>query len=106
MSSRVDQVGLQLEEAVASSQFEGLVTTLGGYVIIAAFLVLLYYVFSALRLHRIKRVFGFCYVVVKVWRMGKGETSAGRRGYDGGSRRDDEGRRRRSGEEEGVKGRE
>jgi len=59
-------VGLQLEEAVASSQFEGLVTTLGGYVIIAAFLVLLYYVFSALRLHRIKRVFGFCYVVVKV----------------------------------------
>ena len=51
---------------MASSQFEGLLTTLGGYVIIAAFLVLLYYVFSALQLHRIKRVFGFCYVVVKV----------------------------------------
>jgi len=59
-------VGLRLEEAMASSQFEGLLTTLGGYVIIAAFLVLLYYVFSALQLHRIKRVFGFCYVVVKV----------------------------------------
>jgi len=59
-------VGLQLEKAMASSQFEGLLTTLGGYVIIAAFLVLLYYVFSALQLHRIKRVFGFCYVVVKV----------------------------------------
>ena len=62
------QVGLQLEEAMTSSQFEGLLTTLGGYVIIAAFLVLFYYVFSVLHLHRIKRVFGFCYVVVKVKR--------------------------------------
>jgi len=59
-------VGLRFEETMASSQFEGLLTTLGGYVIIASCLVLLYYVFSALKLHRIKRVFGFCYVVVKV----------------------------------------
>ena len=57
---------------MAASQFEGLLTTLSGYVIIAAFLVLLYYVFSALQLHRIKRVFGFCYVVVKVgWLVGR-----------------------------------
>ena len=61
-----DKVGLRFEETMASSQFEGLLTTLGGYVIIASCLVLLYYVFSALKLHRIKRVFGFCYVVVKV----------------------------------------
>jgi len=59
-------VGLNLDEAVASSQFEGLVTTLGGYVVIGAVLVALFYLFSALNLHRIKRVFGFCYVVVKV----------------------------------------
>ena len=62
---------------MTSSQFEGLLTTLGGYVIIAAFLVLFYYVFSVLHLHRIKRVFGFCYVVVKVKFKGNWKT----RGY-------------------------
>ena len=48
---------------MSTSQFVGLLTTFEGYVIIATFLVRFHYVFSALQLYKIKRVFGFCYVV-------------------------------------------
>ncbi|KAK2148324.1 hypothetical protein LSH36_502g01051 [Paralvinella palmiformis] len=57
---------LQAEDYVTSSQFEGLVTTLLGYLVIAFSLVVIHSVVSIALLHRSRRVIGLCYVVVKV----------------------------------------
>ncbi|XP_052230850.1 E3 ubiquitin-protein ligase MARCHF6-like isoform X2 [Dreissena polymorpha] len=59
-------LGLKLEEWVTSAHFEGLFTTLIGYVVIAFSLVFLYAMCSLVRLKRFRRVLGLCYVVVKV----------------------------------------
>jgi E3 ubiquitin-protein ligase MARCH6 len=59
-------VGFSLREHAAASHFEGLVTTLCGYCVIGLCLVLLHGLASVLGLRRPRRIFGLCYVVVKV----------------------------------------
>uniref|UniRef100_A0A0P5K8I6 E3 ubiquitin-protein ligase MARCHF6 n=1 Tax=Daphnia magna TaxID=35525 RepID=A0A0P5K8I6_9CRUS len=59
-------VGFKMKDWVSACHFEGLLTTLCGYVVIGLFLVLLHGVTSLLRLRRPKRILGLCYVVVKV----------------------------------------
>ena len=50
----------------AASQFEGLVTTLCGYLVVGFSLVLLHFVTSFMKFKKTERVLGLCYVVVKV----------------------------------------
>jgi len=59
-------VGFKMKDWVSACHFEGLLTTLCGYVIIGLCLVLLHAITSLLRLKKPKRVLGLCYVVVKV----------------------------------------
>lgn len=59
-------VGLKTDDIVVASHFEGLLTTLIGYVVIAFSLVILYVICSIIRLKKFRRVLGLCYVVVKV----------------------------------------
>uniref|UniRef100_T1J4X4 E3 ubiquitin-protein ligase MARCHF6 n=1 Tax=Strigamia maritima TaxID=126957 RepID=T1J4X4_STRMM len=53
-------------ENVAATQFEGLLTTLCGYIVIGTCLVILHGLASIIRLKRSKRILGLCYVVIKV----------------------------------------
>ncbi|XP_032220194.2 E3 ubiquitin-protein ligase MARCHF6 isoform X2 [Nematostella vectensis] len=55
-----------VEEAVQSSRFEGVITTVLGYIILAASLVICHTVSSFFSFKRARRIFGLCYVVVKV----------------------------------------
>ncbi|XP_046484590.1 E3 ubiquitin-protein ligase MARCH6 [Neodiprion pinetum] len=57
---------LGLQEHVTASHFEGLVTTLCGYCVIAVSMVVLHTLAALLGLQRSQRVLGLCYVVVKV----------------------------------------
>ncbi|XP_059140902.1 E3 ubiquitin-protein ligase MARCHF6-like [Physella acuta] len=59
-------VGAKLDEMVVASHFEGLVTTLTGYLIIAVSLLVIYTLCSLTRARRAQKIFGLCYVVVKV----------------------------------------
>jgi len=59
-------VGFKMKDWVSACHFEGLLTTLCGYVVIGLFLVLLHGVTSLLHLKKPKRILGLCYVVVKV----------------------------------------
>ncbi|KAL4235038.1 E3 ubiquitin-protein ligase march6 [Mactra antiquata] len=59
-------IGMKMENMVESSHFEGLLTTLIGYIVIAFSLVFLYAMCSLVKLKRFRRVLGLCYVVVKV----------------------------------------
>ncbi|EDO29234.1 predicted protein [Nematostella vectensis] len=58
-----------VEEAVQSSRFEGVITTVLGYIILAASLVICHAVSSFLSFKRARRIFGLCYVVVKMIRL-------------------------------------
>ncbi|XP_031563606.1 E3 ubiquitin-protein ligase MARCH6-like [Actinia tenebrosa] len=55
-----------IEETVQSTKFEGILTTVLGYVILAMCLILCHTVSSLFSFKRAKRIFGLCYVVVKV----------------------------------------
>ncbi|XP_049958732.1 E3 ubiquitin-protein ligase MARCHF6 isoform X1 [Schistocerca serialis cubense] len=59
-------MGFGLQQHATASRFEGLVTTLCGYVMIGLGLVVLRTIASLLGLRRSKRILGLCYVVVKV----------------------------------------
>lgn len=59
-------VGLHLDDFAQSTHFEGLMTTMIGYVVIALSLVLLYMMCAIAKLKKFRRVLGLCYVVVKV----------------------------------------
>lgn len=59
-------MGFKIKEQVTTSHFEGLVTTLCGYVVIGLSLVFLHAVASLGKFKRSKRILGFCYIVVKV----------------------------------------
>nr|KAG5690984.1 hypothetical protein BaRGS_007331 [Batillaria attramentaria] len=59
-------VGIKLDELIAASHFEGLLTTLVGYLVIAVSFMTLYILCSFARLKKFRRVLGLCYVVVKV----------------------------------------
>ncbi|XP_074644624.1 E3 ubiquitin-protein ligase MARCHF6-like isoform X2 [Tubulanus polymorphus] len=59
-------IGLKIDITISSSEFEGTVTTLIGYVIFAAALIVLHALTSITGFKRSKRLLGLCYVVVKV----------------------------------------
>lgn len=58
--------GFHLQEYYVASNFEGLLTTLTGYMIIAISLVLFHTLASVSRLIKTERIVGLCYIVVKV----------------------------------------
>uniref|UniRef100_A0A3Q3NDV2 E3 ubiquitin-protein ligase MARCHF6 n=1 Tax=Mastacembelus armatus TaxID=205130 RepID=A0A3Q3NDV2_9TELE len=59
-------VGLGFEEYVQASHFEGLITTIVGYILLAMTLVLCHGLAALVRFQRSRRLLGVCYIVVKV----------------------------------------
>jgi E3 ubiquitin-protein ligase MARCH6 len=59
-------MGFKLKSYINGAHFEGMLTTLCGYCVIGICLVTLHSVTKLLRFKKFSRVFGLCYVVVKV----------------------------------------
>uniref|UniRef100_A0A8C7Z012 E3 ubiquitin-protein ligase MARCHF6 n=1 Tax=Oryzias sinensis TaxID=183150 RepID=A0A8C7Z012_9TELE len=59
-------VGLGFEEYVQASHFEGLITTIVGYILLAITLILCHGLAALVRFQRSRRLLGVCYIVVKV----------------------------------------
>nr|AQS99344.1 MARCH6 [Ctenopharyngodon idella] len=59
-------VGLGFEEYVRASHFEGLITTIVGYVPLAITLIVCHGLAALVRFQRSRRLLGVCYIVVKV----------------------------------------
>ena len=59
-------MGFKVNNWIDGAHFEGMLTTLCGYCVIGATLVILHKVTSVLRFRKSCRIFGLCYVVVKV----------------------------------------
>ncbi|KAI4794008.1 hypothetical protein KUCAC02_032350 [Chaenocephalus aceratus] len=59
-------VGLGFEEYVQASHFEGLITTIVGYILLAMTLILCHGLAALVRFQRSRRLLGVCYIVVKV----------------------------------------
>uniref|UniRef100_T1E481 E3 ubiquitin-protein ligase MARCHF6 n=1 Tax=Crotalus horridus TaxID=35024 RepID=T1E481_CROHD len=59
-------VGLGFEEYVQASHFEGLITTIVGYVLLAVSLIVSHGVAVLVKFQRSRRLLGVCYIVVKV----------------------------------------
>ena len=58
--------GFKLKSYISGAHFEGMLTTLCGYCIIGICLVILHSFTKLLRFRKFSRIFGLCYVVVKV----------------------------------------
>ena len=58
--------GLKLQEYVDKTRFEGLVTTLVGYVLLATILIGIYVSMAISSFYRARKVIGLCYIVIKV----------------------------------------
>ncbi|XP_032872931.1 E3 ubiquitin-protein ligase MARCHF6 isoform X2 [Amblyraja radiata] len=59
-------VGLGFEEYVQASHFEGLLTTIVGYVLLAMTLIICHGLAALVKFQRSRRLLGVCYIVVKV----------------------------------------
>ncbi|KAJ8277712.1 hypothetical protein GJAV_G00078920 [Gymnothorax javanicus] len=59
-------VGLGFEEYVHASHFEGLITAIVGYVLLAVTLIMCHGLAALVRFQRSRRLLGVCYIVVKV----------------------------------------
>ncbi|XP_040207900.1 E3 ubiquitin-protein ligase MARCHF6 isoform X3 [Rana temporaria] len=59
-------VGLGFENYVHASHFEGLITTIVGYVLLAVTLILSHGMAAIVKFQRSRRLLGICYIVVKV----------------------------------------
>ncbi|MCI4377639.1 hypothetical protein PGIGA_G00205790 [Pangasianodon gigas] len=59
-------VGLGFEDYVRASHFEGLITTIVGYVLLAVTLIVCHGLAALVRFQRSRRLLGVCYIVVKV----------------------------------------
>ncbi|KAM9712920.1 E3 ubiquitin-protein ligase MARCHF6-like [Menidia menidia] len=59
-------VGIGFEEYVQASHFEGLITTIVGYILLAMTLILCHGLAALVRFQRSRRLLGVCYIVVKV----------------------------------------
>ncbi|XP_064189221.1 E3 ubiquitin-protein ligase MARCH6 isoform X1 [Anguilla rostrata] len=59
-------VGLGFEDYVQASHFEGLITTIVGYVLLALTLIVCHGFAALVRFQRSRRLLGVCYIVVKV----------------------------------------
>lgn len=57
---------LSLQDKVAASHFEGLVTTLCGYCLIGMCLLIMHTIATVIGFRRSKRILGLSYIVVKV----------------------------------------
>lgn len=58
--------GLKMHDYVEKTHFEGLITTLVGYILLAIILILLYASMAISSFHRARKVIGLCYIVIKV----------------------------------------
>lgn len=59
-------VGLGFEEYIEASHFEGLITTILGYILLAGALIVFHALASLVKFQRSRRLLGVCYIVVKV----------------------------------------
>ncbi|KAK1172793.1 E3 ubiquitin-protein ligase MARCHF6 isoform X4 [Acipenser oxyrinchus oxyrinchus] len=59
-------VGLGFEEYVQASHFDGLITTIVGYVLLAVTLIVCHGLAAVVKFQRSRRLLGVCYIVVKV----------------------------------------
>ncbi|XP_029498563.1 E3 ubiquitin-protein ligase MARCHF6-like isoform X1 [Oncorhynchus nerka] len=59
-------VGLGFEKNVRASHFEGLITTIVGYILLAMLLILCHGLAALVRFQRSRHLLGVCYIVVKV----------------------------------------
>ncbi|KAG8442613.1 hypothetical protein GDO86_011410 [Hymenochirus boettgeri] len=59
-------VGLGFEDYVRASHFEGLITTIVGYVLLAVTLIVCHGLAAVVKFQRSRRLLGICYIVVKV----------------------------------------
>ncbi|XP_015210461.1 E3 ubiquitin-protein ligase MARCHF6 isoform X2 [Lepisosteus oculatus] len=59
-------VGLGFEDYVQASHFEGLITTIVGYVLLAVTLIVCHGLAALVKFQRSRRLLGVCYIVVKV----------------------------------------
>ncbi|XP_073541250.1 E3 ubiquitin-protein ligase MARCHF6 [Phyllobates terribilis] len=59
-------VGLGFDGYVKASHFEGLLTTIVGYVLLAVTLILCHSLAAVVKFQRSRRILGICYIVVKV----------------------------------------
>uniref|UniRef100_A0A3B3RU22 E3 ubiquitin-protein ligase MARCHF6 n=1 Tax=Paramormyrops kingsleyae TaxID=1676925 RepID=A0A3B3RU22_9TELE len=59
-------VGLGFEDYVKASHFDGLITTIVGYVLLAVTLIVCHGLAALVRFQRSRRLLGVCYIVVKV----------------------------------------
>uniref|UniRef100_A0A3Q3GER8 E3 ubiquitin-protein ligase MARCHF6 n=1 Tax=Labrus bergylta TaxID=56723 RepID=A0A3Q3GER8_9LABR len=59
-------VGLGFEDYVKASHFDGLITTILGYILLAGALIVCHALASLVRFQRSRRLLGVCYIVVKV----------------------------------------
>ncbi|XP_074843946.1 E3 ubiquitin-protein ligase MARCHF6 isoform X1 [Carettochelys insculpta] len=59
-------VGLGFEEYIQASHFEGLITTIVGYVLLAITLIVCHGLAALVKFQRSRRLLGVCYIVVKV----------------------------------------
>ncbi|KAM4595932.1 LOW QUALITY PROTEIN: E3 ubiquitin-protein ligase MARCHF6-like, partial [Polymixia lowei] len=59
-------VGLGFEEYIRASHFDGLITTILGYILLAGALIVCHAFASMVRFQRSRRLLGICYIVVKV----------------------------------------
>ena len=58
--------GFKLQDIVDKTHFEGLITTIVGYILLAMILVMLYVSMSVSSFYRARKVIGLCYIVIKV----------------------------------------
>lgn len=58
--------GMKLQEYVDKTHFEGLITTLVGYMLLALMLIAIYISMAISSFHRARKVIGLCYIVIKV----------------------------------------
>ncbi|XP_041847992.1 E3 ubiquitin-protein ligase MARCHF6-like [Melanotaenia boesemani] len=59
-------VGLGFEEYIKASHFDGLITTILGYILLAGALIVCHTLASLVKFQRSRRLLGVCYIVVKV----------------------------------------
>uniref|UniRef100_A0A8D3DS28 RING-type E3 ubiquitin transferase n=1 Tax=Scophthalmus maximus TaxID=52904 RepID=A0A8D3DS28_SCOMX len=59
-------VGLGFEDHIKASHFDGLITTILGYILLAGALMICHVLASLVRFQRSRRLLGVCYIVVKV----------------------------------------
>lgn len=58
--------GLKMHDFVEKSHFEGLITTIVGYALLAEIFIVMYVLMAVSNFYRVRKVIGLCYIVIKV----------------------------------------